>query len=561
MSGALTEPTTPVRWVTDMLHFEWSQLPSIVLLGAFTFIVVYVIQHREGIHRLIFHPLPFKGIPMNIKPKFFFGHMHLYGKEQISGMKKLMVDPADPKTGLSSFYLLGTPVVSVLRAQDAKTVLLNSNYRDSLPLLEKHFYQFLGPKGITTLMNKEWKDHRREISRGFEHSILKNNVPHFSAVSNNICKTIINACQSNPNGFITKDVFPLMKKVTLDAFGLTALNYRFDCTDSFGVDKVAAAFEFLLDEMCYRMFDQPLNPALYFYSLPTERNKKWHAANNVVNDLLRELVANQKQAMKENSQEDANATTGGSSKNMLTTLLNKTDGGAGLSDAALIDNLKTFFFAGFDTTAITLSYALYLLSQAPEWTEKIVAEVRDVLEVDANAPNVQDRLKTAIYDDVAQLKVTEAVVKETLRLYPSAQVTSRTNLKEITLAGTKIPPGTTLMVPIWHIQRSPHNWKDPEEFRPTRFIVDGIDAKAGSRANSEGAHPYSWIPFSGGQRNCVGQRFAMLEAVVSLATIVYHLDFKFTRDAKKEPLESRSSSFVQKPVGGIPMHLSPRNPI
>ena len=88
--------------------------------------------------------------------------------------------------------------------------------------------------------------------------------------------------------------------------------------------------------------------------------------------------------------------------------------------------------------------------------------------------------------------------------------------------------------------------------------MDGVDRSAGSRGNSEGAHPYAWIPFSGGQRNCVGQRFAMLEAVAALATLVYHLDFEFTRDVTKDPLVSVSSSFVQQPVGGVPMHVKPR---
>ena len=239
---------------------------------------------------------------------------------------------------------------------------------------------------------------------------------------------------------------------------------------------------------------------------------------------------------------------------MLTTLLQKTES-TGLSDDAIIDNLKTFFFAGFDTTAITLSYALYSLSLHREWIDKIVEEVRGLLEIDPTAPRLADRLRRATYEDITAMKFTTAVVKETLRLYPSAQITTRHLEKPITLSGITLPKGAAMVIPIWWIHRSPHNWKDPDEFRPQRFLVDKVDGKAGRRANSEGAHPYAWIPFSGGQCNCVGQRFAMLEAVAALGALVYHLDFTYASD---QPVVSVTTSFVQKPRDGIPMRVRAR---
>ena len=80
------------------------------------------------------------------------------------------------------------------------------------------------------------------------------------------------------------------RQITLDAFGLAALSYEFNCTKSFDKDEVAGAFEYLLQELAARMFGNPLDPFVYFYSLPTARNKKWHEANNIVNGLLKKIV-------------------------------------------------------------------------------------------------------------------------------------------------------------------------------------------------------------------------------------------------------------------------------
>ena len=343
------------------------------------YVVFWVLKHRTMLYNLLFHPKPFKTIPMKHKAVPLLGHIKIYGKEQITGMRKLMVDACDPKTGLASFYLFSTLCVSVLRGEDVKTILLSSNFRTPLPLLQKHFDMFLGRHAIVQLMGKPWKDHRREISRTFEHSILKSNVPHFSHVSTSLAQTIVNACAAlngGRGGSVTHDIFPLMKKVTLDAFGLAAFSHEFNCTKSFDTDAVAAAFEYLLEEMSSRMFQSAANPKTYFYNYPSERNRKWHEANNTVNNLLKQLVYDHKKAMDKRGDSDSQKAPS-RARDMLTTLLNKTDGGARLSDEAIVDNLKTFFFGGFDTTAITLSHALFLLSQAPEWTEKVCATQGD----------------------------------------------------------------------------------------------------------------------------------------------------------------------------------------
>ena len=306
-----------------------------------------------------------------------------------------------------------------------------------------------------------------------------------------------------------------------------------------------------------RSFEEPLNPLLWYYNLPTERNKKWHAANNIVTDLLKDIVDKTRKGMVATSDESQEKLQ----TSVVSALLQAQMSGEKLTDDDIVNDIKAFFFAGYDTTAITLTYAVYLLSQSPEWEMKILKEVREVLEVDAHAPNLSDRLKGATFEDAGRMKFTEAVIKEALRLYPPGVMTARTMIKDVNLAGRNVPAGTAVFVPIWWIHRSPLNWKDPDVFRPERFVVDDdAAAAAGQRrpTNSEGAHPYAWVPFSGGQRNCVGQRFAMLEAVVALGALVYHLRFEYAKDPVKDPVHSATKGVVQEPLGGMPMRVFPR---
>jgi len=211
-----------------------------------------------------------------------------------------------------------------------------------------------------------------------------------------------------------------------------------------------------------------------------------------------------------------------------------------ITSEGLVDNLITLFFGGFDTTSITLSYALYLLWRHPEARQQVVNEARTVL-----------TQSEASYDQANQLKYTAAVVKEAMRLFPPAPVTARYTITPLELDGVTIPAGALIYIPIWLIHRTTLNWKDPLDFRPERFLTQQVESAVTS--DDETIVPYSWIPFSGGQRNCVGQRFAMLEAPLLLARVVSAMNFDFPDDYDPQPI---STGPVQKP--GNPMIVTAR---
>ncbi len=174
------------------------------------------------------------------------------------------------------------------------------------------------------------------------------------------------------------------------------------------------------------------------------------------------------------------------------------DTGARLSDEDICDELIIFLFAGHDTTATTLTYALWSLGHHPEYQERVAKEV-------AALP---DRPLTP--DDIPQLGYTVQVIRESLRLCPPAPTGTRMVNRDVEVGGYLVPKGTMLVVGRMAVQRDPTLWEDPLRFDPERF----------SPANFKALDRWQYVPFGGGPRSCIGNHFAMLEITLALATII-----------------------------------------
>jgi cytochrome P450 len=185
-----------------------------------------------------------------------------------------------------------------------------------------------------------------------------------------------------------------------------------------------------------------------------------------------------------------------------------------MTDAQLRDEALTLYLAGHETTAVTLTWTLYLLSTHPEVEAKLLEELHRVL--GERPPAV---------GDLRQLPYTERVVKESMRLFPPAYVVGREALNDFTLAGYKIPAGTQVLMSQWVIQRDPRFFAEPERFNPDRWTEEFIRKLP----------KYAYFPFGGGPRQCVGNAFAMMEAVLVLATIAQRFRVLFPAGKVLEP--------------------------
>jgi cytochrome P450 len=184
--------------------------------------------------------------------------------------------------------------------------------------------------------------------------------------------------------------------------------------------------------------------------------------------------------------------------------------GAGMSDVQLRDEALTIFLAGYETVANALSWTWYLLSQNPECVEKMYAEVAEVLGTGEGA-------RTAVMADYGRLKYTEMVFAESMRLYPPAWAMGRRSTVAVELGPYRIPPKAHFFFSQYVMQRSEEYWDEPLEFRPERHTAE---AKAGRPR-------FVYFPFGGGGRQCIGEGFAWMEGVLSLATVAQRWRLKF----------------------------------
>ena len=187
---------------------------------------------------------------------------------------------------------------------------------------------------------------------------------------------------------------------------------------------------------------------------------------------------------------------------MLVAARDEADDGAGMSDVQVRDEALTIFLAGYETVANALSWTWYLLSQNADCAERMGAEVEEVLG-SGNAG------RDAVMEDYPRLRYTEMVFAEAMRLYPPAWAMGRQSTRAVELGPYRIPPKAHFFFSQYVMHRSAEFWDSPEEFRPERHTAE---AKAGRRK-------FVYFPFGGGRRQCIGEGFAWMEGVLSLATI------------------------------------------
>ncbi|HET9020673.1 MAG TPA: cytochrome P450 [Ornithinibacter sp.] len=214
---------------------------------------------------------------------------------------------------------------------------------------------------------------------------------------------------------------------------------------------------------------------------------------------------------------------------LLSRLIAARDGDARLSDEEVRSQVLLFMLAGHETTAIALTFALHLLGRHPDIQDRVRAEVREVL---------GEGLPSAA--TVTALPGTTAVLKEAMRLYPSAPILGRLCVADDELLGHRVPAGTNVVVVPWTIHRHPDVWQDPLVFDPGRFT--------GTGARPEPEHRYAWMPFGGGPRACIGQHFSMVEAVLALALVLRGHRVTALADSDHVPVSSLITLFPTEPV-------------
>lgn len=189
------------------------------------------------------------------------------------------------------------------------------------------------------------------------------------------------------------------------------------------------------------------------------------------------------------------------------------DDGNGLTDAQLRDEAITIFLAGHETTALALAYSVMLLAQHPEVQARAHAEIDAVL---------QDRPATAA--DFGRLPYIESIISESMRLYPPAWAVAREASESCALGGHRIRKGDQIWISQWVVHHDARWFPEPNEFKPERWTLE----------MREKLPRFAYFPFGGGPRICIGNHFALMEAVLALATTLQHRSFTMGPSHKLE---------------------------
>ena len=296
-----------------------------------------------------------------------------------------------------------------------------------------------------------------------------------------------------------------------------ALKTLFDLDDPGDRERFSNALKLAFDLMnarLRRVFKLPL-------WVPTPANRRLHKTVAELNRTVQSFIASGR------SRQQA-------SDDLLSRLLlAQHEDGTRMTDRQLRDETMTLYLAGHETTALTLAWTWFLLSQHRRIEEKLVSEWQHVL---AGA------IPTA--GDLSRLPYTAAVIAESMRLFPPVYVIGREATTDLELGGYRVKRGYTILMSQWVSHRNPEYFPEPEEFRPERW-ENGLAKRIPK---------FAYYPFGGGQRICVGNTFALMEAAIILATVGQRYRFTLNPDA----VIGIKPQITLLPANGIPATLQRR---
>ncbi|CAM3202698.1 cytochrome P450 [Mycobacterium colombiense] len=330
---------------------------------------------------------------------------------------------------------------------------------------------------LFVLPHSEWLPRRRTLQPVFTRQRVRQFGGHMAEAAEIVCAQCRDGAEI--------DLDAQCRTLTLRALGRSVLGLDLDERSDAIAEPLRVATSYAV-----RRALRPLRAPEW---MPTPARRRARAAAAAIRELADEIL----QACRADPEREAP---------LVHALIAATDPetGQSLSDNEIRDEMIIFLFAGHDTTATTLTYALWALGRHPDLQQRVAAEA-------AGLPNRQ-----LTPDDVARLGFTVRVLQEALRLCPPGPTGTRMAMRDVEVAGYRVEAGTMLAFGRMAVQTDPDLWDDTLRFDPDRF----------SPEHADGRDRWQYVPFGGGPRSCIGDHFAMLEATLALATIVRRVEIK-----------------------------------
>ena len=372
-------------------------------------------------------------------------------------------------------------------------VLLDNNHNYSKATYSNQVFNKVVGEGLLTAEGEVWRKQRRMLQPAFHHARIERLDEMIVDAADHTLERLQHAYEAGQSVDVAREMAALTLTVTTRAL--------------FGVD--------LGEEV--RAVGEIVNRAASFLEKPSD--PRLIQSSREIAEVVDRIIQQRKHDFKD----------GG---DLLSSMILTRDAqtGAAMDDEQMRHQILTLMLAGYETTASALSWTWYLLSQDLGTTERLRREVREVL--NGRPPR---------YTDVENLPYTRRVLNESLRLFPPAWTLGRRALGEDEIGGYYVAPNTVLAICIYTLHRHPDFWDQPEAFDPGRF----------SPENSAGRHKFAYIPFGAGPRQCIGNHFGVMEAMLIIATIAQRFEMHLMPGVEVRP----QAVFVLRPARDLMMSL------
>ncbi|GFU28004.1 cytochrome P450 4c3 [Nephila pilipes] len=453
-------------------------------------------------------------------------HPGVYILERITGFNFL-----HKKEGFHCVWFGPNPVITMFSPEIIELVLSSNTS------LEKSFeYSFLHRwlgLGLLTSTGTKWRTRRKLLTPSFHFKILDDFLPTFNDQSLFLVKKLKSMQHEE---FV--DISPLVILCTLDIVCETVMGASIGAQKGENLEYVSAVHN--LGDFFNQRTVRPWLWLDCLFSLSSSGrgfDKDLHILHSFTEKVIREKKAERKSKPLRKVEVREDDLRSKKRLALMDLLLDMHMNEQQLSENDIKEEVDTFMFEGHDTTAMGIAFALHSIGLYPDIQEKIHEEL------DAIFGDDDERHVTM--DDTRNMKYLECTLKESQRLYPSVPMIGRKLNEDIQYKDWMIPKGTTLHCNIHSLHRSEDIFPNAEVFDPERFLPE----------NSQNRHPYAYIPFSAGPRNCIGQKFALLEEKVVISNILRH--FKVVSLDPRDKIQVKIE-FTLRPAVPLRLKFIPR---
>ncbi|KAL5079224.1 hypothetical protein RYX36_007645 [Vicia faba] len=396
--------------------------------------------------------------------------------------------------GKNSFIWYGTkPRVILTKPEQIKHVLNNIF---EFPKRNNEVFKLL-VSGLASHEGEKWSKHRRLINPAFQLEKLKVMTPSFLTSCNDLIGKWEEMLSSDESCEI--DIWPSLQNLASDAISRTSFG------SSYEEGKRIFQLQRQLAELIMKDFVKSFIPLWRF--VPTTAHRKMDEIDRDIKSSLKNIINKREKELGESTTNDLLSILLESNHKEIGENTNSKNVGMTLDD--VVGECKLFYFAGQETTSVLLVWTMILLSRYPYWQDRARDEV---LQIFGN--------KKPDYDGLNNLKIVTMILYEVLRLYPPVVGLVRQIEKDVKLGNIILPAGVEVSLPILLLHHDCKHWGDDAKmFNPERFS-EGVLKATNER--------YSFFPFGGGPRICIGQNFSMMEAKMAISTILQYFSFELS---------------------------------